>query len=119
MSKYEDLEVWKQAHQLVLDIYQIIARLPKEEKFRITDQLCRAVVSIPLNICEGTGRNTPKDFIHFLYISRGSLQETKYLITLMKDLNYISDEDFKRLMEKCYWVGRLLNSLIHGVAKSS
>jgi four helix bundle protein len=117
MSKYEDLDVWKLSHELVLDIYKVVDHLPNEEKYRLTDQLCRAVVSIPLNICEGTGRNTKKDFAHFLYIARGSLQETKYLLTLMGDLGYITNKDCSDLTKKCYVVGKLLNSLINSVLK--
>ena len=115
MSKFEDLDVWKLAHELVLDIYRVTSKFPQEGRFRLTDQLCRASSSIAMNICEGTGRNTNKDFIHFLYISRGSLQETKYQLLLARDLNYISNEDYKLLIDKCAVVGRLLNGLINKI----
>ena len=112
MSNYEDLEVWELAHKLVLEIYEITKRFPSEEKYRLTDQLCRAVLSIPLNICEGTGRNTNRDFIHFLYIARGSLQETKYILTLSKDLKLINDDEFFHFITECNTIGKMLNSLI-------
>ena len=115
MSNYEDLAVWQLSHELVLEIYAITKQFPSEEKYRLTDQLCRAVLSIPLNICEGTGRNTKKDFIHFLYIARGSLQETRYILTLAKDLNLINDDGYCHLVGKCNTVGKMLNSLIASV----
>ncbi|MDP4095110.1 MAG: four helix bundle protein [Bacillota bacterium] len=113
MSRFEDLEVWKMAHELVIDVYKIIKNFPTDERFRIIDQLSRAVVSIPANIAEGTGRKTKKDFIHFLYVSRGSLQETKYLILLSKNLGYIGNEIYETLIDKCYYVSKLLNGLIN------
>lgn len=112
MSKFENLEVWKLAHELVLEIYRETENFPNEEKFRLTDQICRASSSIAINICEGTGRKTNKDFVHFLYIARGSLQETKYQLILAKDLNYINLEKYNHLLNKCDNVSKLLNGLI-------
>ena len=117
MSKFEDLIVWRKAHELTLDIYKVVNEFPKDEKYRLTNQLCRAVSSVPINICEGTGRKTKKDFIHFLYISRGSLQETKYQLLLAKDLSFINDEVYDSLTEKCFEIGKLLNSLINSLEK--
>ncbi len=77
---YEDLEVFKKSHQLVLNIYEITKILPNEEKYRLVDQLIRASYSIPSNIAEGNSRNTTKDYINFLYTSRGSANEIKYFL---------------------------------------
>ncbi len=119
MSKFDDLEVWKLSHELTLEVYKLTRKFPSEERFRLIDQLCRAAASVPTNICEGTGRSTNKDFIHFLYISRGSLQETKYLILLAKDLGYITIEENNSLVDRCYKVGKLLNSLINKIGERS
>ncbi|MCX7747155.1 MAG: four helix bundle protein [Clostridia bacterium] len=105
--------VWKKAHELVLEIYNITKDFPIGEKYRLTDQLCRAVSSIAMNICEGTGRKSKKDFVHFLYISRGSLQETKYQLLLAKDLGIINKIIHDSLDMKCSEVGKLLNALIN------
>lgn len=115
MSKYEGLDVWKEAHGLVLDIYKVTDSFPKEEKFRLTDQLCRASSSVTINICEGTGRSTQKDFVHFLYMARGSLHETSYELLLAKDLSYIDSEQYGILIEKCDKIGKMLNGLINKV----
>jgi four helix bundle protein len=118
LSKYEDLEVWKKSHELVLEVYRQIDKFPKDERFRLSDQLSRAVTSIPTNICEGTGRSTNRDFLHFLHISRGSLQETKYLLLLSKDLNYITEKEYNILIDKCTLIGKLLNSLIKKIGEN-
>lgn len=116
MSKYENLEVWKEAHELVLSIYKVVDNFPKEEKFRLTDQLYRASSSVAINICEGTGRNTQKDFAHFLYMSRGSLHETSYELLLARDLSYISNEQYEILVKKCDKIGKMLNGLINKIS---
>ncbi len=116
MSNYEDLAVWKLAHELVLDIYKITKRFPSDEKYRLTDQLCRAALSIPLNICEGSGRNTHKDFAHFLYIARGSLHETQYIITLARDIGLVDNDEWLHLADKCNSIGKMLNSLIRHIS---
>lgn len=67
MAGFRDLEVWKRAHGLALEVYQLAREFPPDERFRFTDQLCRASASIPTNIAEGTGRYGKKEFKHFLY----------------------------------------------------
>jgi len=73
---------------MVLDIYQIVAHFPHEEKYSLCDQIKRAAVSVPANIVEGHSRNSTKEFIRFCYISRGSLEELRYYLQLTHDLNY-------------------------------
>lgn len=108
INSFHDLEVWKQAHKLVLQVYKLTAFFPKSEEYRITSQLIRAVVSIPTNIAEGTGRYGTNDFI----IARGSVEEAKYLVLLAKDLKYVSEEDFMMLTSNLNSIGKMLNSLI-------
>lgn len=91
---FKELDVWKKSHAYVLTIYTIIETFPASEKYRISDQLIRASMSIPMNIAEGTGRKTKKDFTHFLIIARGSVEECKYLIQLSNDLGYIKNETY-------------------------
>jgi four helix bundle protein len=112
MAQFQNLTVWKLAHELVLDIYRITKKFPADEKYRLTDQLCRAASSVPMNISEGTGRNTDKDFAYFLCIARGSLYETQYQLILAKDLGYLEEEEFADLLVKCDNIGRKLNAFI-------
>ena len=115
MESFVQLEVWQKAHALVLEIYKLTASFPSEERFRLTDQLCRSAASIPANIAEGKGRNTRKEYIQFLYIARGSIEETKYHVILSGDLGYLSSEDFDKVIEGYNEVGRMLNGLINSL----
>lgn len=115
INSFFDLEVWQLAHKLVLDVYKVVEKFPKKEEYRLTSQLLRAVVSIPTNIAEGKGRNTLKDYIHFLIIARGSLEETKYLLYLSKDLGYIDEQEYCTLQEQFNLIGKKLNSLINSL----
>ncbi|CAM4307437.1 four helix bundle protein [Flavobacterium terrigena] len=81
---HKDLEVWKKSMDLVESIYQMTNDFPDSEKFGLTNQIRRAVVSIPSNIAEGSGRKSDKELIQFIHIAIGSLAEveTQYLISL-------------------------------------
>jgi four helix bundle protein len=115
MDSFTQLEVWKKSHGLVLEIYQVTEDFPNTERFRLTDQLCRSASSIPANIAEGKGRHTRKEYIQFLYNSRGSLEETKYHLILSRDLGYLASEHYNTLIEGYNEVGRMLNGLINSL----
>ncbi len=78
MRNYKNYQVWQKSHELCLLIYrEIITEFPKEERFELASQLRRAAHSIPLNIVEGFGRSSEKDFAHFLDIAFGSVHEVE------------------------------------------
>ena len=106
------LEVWKLSHQLALDVYQVSKSFPSSEKFGLTNQLRRSASSVPTNIIEGQGRQYKKEFVQFLYIANGSLEEANYQLFLAKDLNYISNEKYKELSEICIRIKMMLYKLI-------
>jgi four helix bundle protein len=112
MSNYKDLQVWKASHELVIETYKLTKNFPKEERYELISQLNRAVVSIPANIAEGTGRRTNKDFCSFLHITRGSLNEVEYYYILSKDLGYINEEQYNSCTNKIKNISRKLNGLI-------
>jgi len=87
MSDYKDLQVWQESMNLVEEVYKLVKLLPKEETYALSDQLRRAVVSIPSNIAEGQNRNTGKEFIQFLYISLGSASEVETQLLIAQRLN--------------------------------
>lgn len=90
MRDYKKLEVWQKSHQLTLKIYkEALPLMPPEEKFTLTSQLKRSVYSVPMNIVEGCGKNTDKDFCHYLDNALGSALEVEYTLLLIADLNYI------------------------------
>lgn len=111
MNNYEQLEVFQKSHTLVLEIYNITDSFPSHEKFRIVDQMIRSAYSVPSNIVEGNSKNTTKEYLNFLYISRGSIHELKYFLLLSRDLSYISDKVYQKLLSECDAVGKMLNAM--------
>jgi four helix bundle protein len=75
MHNYNNLQIWQQAMELVVDIYKLTNSFPAEEKYGLVSQMNRAAISIPSNIAEGAGRNSDKDFSHFISMSIGSMYE--------------------------------------------
>jgi four helix bundle protein len=95
MRDYKKLEVWKKAHEQYMFVKKrITIKFPVEERFELTSQLLRAALSIPLNIVEGCGRYTDKDFAHFLDTSPGSTNEVDYCCFAAFELNYISAHEY-------------------------
>ncbi len=113
MNNYEKLTVFQKAHELVLTIYKVVESFPSHEKYRLVDQMVRASYSVPSNIVEGNSKNTTKDYLNFLYISRGSIHELKYFILLSKDLFYINQEVYQSLSFECDVIAKMLNGLIN------
>jgi four helix bundle protein len=111
VKSFEELDAWKKAHNMVLAVYRASGNFPKDERFGVVSQLKRAATSVPANIAEGFGRRSTKDFLRYLEIAGGSLEETRYFLRLSKDLNYLKDEEFKVLREMCDETGRLLGGL--------
>jgi len=111
MRNYEDLKVWERAHNMCLAIYKITESFPNEEKFGLISQLRRAPSSVPTNIAEGCGYDTPKEFARFLKIASGSVTEVAYLIRLCKDLKFISENDFNFTSEDAKIIRRMLYNL--------
>ncbi len=115
VKSWIDLEVLNKAHHLVLEIYKITKDFPNDEKYRLVDQLCRASYSVPTNIAEGKGRKTLKEFIQFLTIARGSVEEVKYLLLLSKDLGFIHFDLYSKLNEGYDEVVKMINGLIRSL----
>ena len=113
-----NLEVWKVAHQLTMQVYKITEGFPKTEQFGLTSQVRRSASSVPTNIIEGQARQYKKEFIQFLYISKGSLEETNYHLFLAKDLGYITDEQYKLLFDLCTRIKMMLFKLIKSMTEN-
>lgn len=98
-------------------VYAHAKSFPSEERFRFPDQLCRAASSVPTNIAEGTGRQGQREFRHFLYVARGSVEEVKYLLLLGRDLGYLTPDDYERLKDGYDTLAKMLNGLINSLSK--
>ena len=107
---FKSLIVWQKAMVFVKEVYRVQAGFPKVEKFGLGDQIRRAVVSIPSNIAEGNGRNSRKDYVHFLSIARGSLYEVMTQLELARDLGYVARID--SFNAQAIEIARILNTMI-------
>ena len=113
MRDYKKLDVWRKAHELNMFIKKSIApKFPKEEKYELSSQLTRASLSIPLNIVEGCGRYTDKDFAHFLDTSLGSINEVDYCCLCASELSYISLEEYQTVNQQLNEVRAMLISFL-------
>src|SRR5262249_61463368 len=99
MRDYTKIEAWRLADDLTVSVYERTRSFPREEVYGLTSQLRRASYSVPANIVEGASRESKRDYLHFLYIARGSLAETQYFIHLARGLKYLSYEDADTLHE--------------------
>jgi four helix bundle protein len=100
MHNYKELIVWKKSRILCSDMYVLTSKFPSDEKFGITNQLRRAVVSIPSNIAEGSSRNSNKDFSRFLEIAIGSAYEIENQILISFDLGFITKSELDEMTLK-------------------
>lgn len=97
---FENLEIYHLGNDFVMLVYGLAHKFPSEELFGLSSQIKRAVVSIALNIAEGSGRNTKKDFSKFISQSIGSILEVKACLILAEKLKYITSEDFVEILPK-------------------
>ena len=111
MNHYKKLDVWVKSYKMALDIYKATDSYPGSEKFGITSQTRRAAVSVSLNIAEGAGRNSKRDFNHFLSIANGSLCETETLLMMAKDLQYMNQQKFNSLIQQVEEVQKMIYGL--------
>ena len=115
VRSYRDLIAWQKAMDLVAGVYRVTEPLPAREQFGLSNQMRRASVSIPSNIAEGQGRGTTKNYVHFLHISRGSLQELETQLLLAQRLSFAGESDVQRLLSVCDEVSRLVSGLINAL----
>jgi four helix bundle protein len=109
---HKDLDVWKKAVCLVVDLYKLTKRFPNDERFGLTAQIRRAASSVPANIAEGWGRGSTTEYIHFLKIARGSLTELETHLIVSGELGYINQAESARFETSISDVGKMLNRLI-------
>ena len=111
MAHFQNLIVYQQAKELVKLVYAQIKKFPLDERYALCDQLRRSVISIPSNIAEGMGRMAEKEQGHFINIAFGSLMEVLAQIDIAKDLDYITNEEYKQVESLVNEIGKMLSSL--------
>jgi four helix bundle protein len=119
MRDYTKIDAWRLADDLTVAIYTRTRSFPKEEIYGLTSQLRRASYSVPANIVEGASRDSKKDYLHFLYIARGSLSETQYFVHLAARLGYLPADQEAALHEQTKHVFACLHGLIRAVEKEA
>ena len=111
MHNFKDLRVWQTAIELTTEIYALLSTFPPEEKFGLISQMKRAAVSIPSNIAEGAGRNSNKEFKHFLSISLGSLFEIETQLIIANRLDLIDAKSTEEVNTKISSLQRMIFAL--------
>jgi four helix bundle protein len=116
---YRDLRVWRSAMELTSNVYRGTRKFPADEMYGLSSQLRRAAVSVPSNIAEGKGRSSDKELLQFLSHARGSIYEVQTQLEIAVSLEYLSNEDRKRLREEADDVARMLNGMISEFRKKT
>lgn len=111
-QSFKDLIAWQRAMDLIPAVYGLLRGFPKEERFGLNDQIRRATVSVSANIAEGQGRHSPKEFIHFLGVARGSLAELESLLIAAQRLGYITKTQLDESTELITTIRRPLFGLV-------
>jgi four helix bundle protein len=111
-KSFKDLIIWQRSIQLVESIYKLTGSFPNEELYGLSAQLRRAVVSIPSNIAEGFARRYNAEYRQFLYVSLGSLAEVSTQLIIAQKLEYLTEENEKRLLAETEEISKMTMSLI-------
>ena len=115
---HKDLTVWQKSMEFANQVIDLVENLETNRKhFRIIEQLEAAVTSVPMNIAEGKGRNSQKEFMHFLYIARGSLYETLTLLEIFHMRKWINQNYFVQLESQANELAKMINGLVRYLAK--
>ncbi len=113
IERFKQLEVWQEAHRLVLQVYRLTEAFPPAEKFGLISQMRRAAVSVPANIAEGFKRRSRADKVHFYNMAQGSLEELRYYFVLCRDLAF--KFDYASASQSAEHVAHMLQGLINSV----
>ncbi|PIJ63078.1 hypothetical protein V513_03025 [Mesotoga sp. H07.pep.5.3] len=118
LRSYKELDAWKLSMELAKKIYDITATFPAREMYGLSSQMQRAAVSVPSNIAEGSGRNSMKEFVQFIYLSRGSLLELETQLELSRMLGYLDEEKCNEIAKLITRVHKIINGLIFALKNS-
>ncbi len=108
---YKKLQVWQESVDLAVDLYKVLQHFPTDEKFGITSQIKRSIVSVPSNIAEGAGRHTPKQFVQFLSNANGSACEADTQLIIANRVGFLEDEVYAEIENRLNKIQRMLYNL--------
>lgn len=111
MQDFKKLKAWQKSHEQFLDVYKVTESFPRDELFRLTDQLRSAADSVKSNLAEGAGKPGDREFRHFVSTSIGSQFEIENHLISARDLKFLSINDFERLNSRGHEIRRMLVSL--------
>lgn len=119
MRNFRTLNIWQEGVNLVKEIYKLAEILPKEEKYGLKSQICRAVVSIPSNIAEGCSRNSDIEFKRFLEIAIGSAFELETQLIILEELEFVRKEYQGSILDSLHNEQKMINSLITKIKQTA
>lgn len=115
-SSYKKLFIWQKSMIFANEVINLTEQLDTERKhFRLVEQLEASATSVPMNIAEGRGRSSQKEFSYFLTVARGSLYETMTLLELFKMRNWIPEDNFIKLDNLSNEIAKMLNTLKNSI----
>ena len=119
VSNYQDLIVWQKSMTLAKMVYAVVKKLPKEELYALSDQIRRAVVSIPSNIAEGCARESKTELAYFLRIAKGSLAELETQLLLCSSIGYLQKQELNDIFSLLDEISRMLRALLNPMSDVS
>ena len=117
INSYQDLQVWQKAVDLCVEVYRLVKLLPKEEMYSLSDQMRRAVVSIPSNIAEGYTRKSTNEYLNFLSIANGSRTELETQLLICERINYLSEADTEKAFVLIDEIGAIIYHIMTKLRK--
>ena len=111
MRNFREYDIWKSSIQISKDVYALTNNFPDSEKYGLSSQVRRAVISIPSNIAEGCGRKSAKEFSQFLHIAQGSSFEVETQLILAQELGFLKDIELSDLFERMHILQKQINYL--------
>jgi four helix bundle protein len=118
MRNFRNLDIWKEGISLTKKVYHLVDLLPDNEKYGLRSQICRAVVSIPANIAEGSSRSSEADFKRFLEIAIGSAFELETHLIIAQEIGFCSDEKINETVQKANQLQQKINAFLNKLKQS-